>query len=157
MKAGFVAVAGCANVGKSTLSSRLLGPELSAVSHRQQITRYCVRGTVSAHGSQMALVDTPGWQDQHGGALNASLRRRAAAAVSAADACMLVVEGTHMRSADRAIAARIPAYTPTVIAFNKLDSVTARSICRPSSRQAHGAHAQPWFPFRQRAVKGWMP
>ncbi len=136
MKAGFVAVAGRPNVGKSTLFNRLLGPELSIVSHRQQTTRYCVRGIVAAHGSQMALVDTPGWQDQHGGALNAALRRRAEAAVPAADACLLVVEGTRLRPADRAIAARIPASTPTVIAFNKLDVVRRREELLPAIEQA---------------------
>lgn len=135
MRAGFVAVAGRPNVGKSSLFNRMLGPKLAIVSHRRQTTRYCVRGIVNTADAQIALVDTPGWQTALGGALNASLRRRAEKNVPSADVGLLVVEGSRLRSDDRKIAGLVPRGLPMVVAFNKLDLVRRREELLPVIRE----------------------
>ncbi|MGA0600565.1 GTPase Era [Caulobacter sp. KR2-114] len=59
-RAGFAAVIGAPNAGKSTLVNRLVGSKVSIVTRKVQTTRFPVRG-VALHGdSQIVLVDTPG-------------------------------------------------------------------------------------------------
>ena len=59
-RCGFVALAGRANVGKSTLMNRILGAKLSIVSEVPQTTRFPVRGILHRPGLQIVFIDTPG-------------------------------------------------------------------------------------------------
>jgi GTP-binding protein Era len=59
-KAGFAAVIGAPNAGKSTLVNRLVGSKVSIVTKKVQTTRFPVRGVAMAGDSQIILVDTPG-------------------------------------------------------------------------------------------------
>jgi GTP-binding protein Era len=59
-RAGFVAILGAPNAGKSTLLNRLVGAKLAAVSPKAQTTRFRIRGIVMRGASQIVLVDTPG-------------------------------------------------------------------------------------------------
>ncbi len=59
-RAGFAAVIGAPNAGKSTLVNRLVGRKVSIVTHKVQTTRFQVRGVMTRAASQIVLVDTPG-------------------------------------------------------------------------------------------------
>lgn len=59
-KAGFVALIGAPNVGKSTLLNRVVGAKVSIVTHKPQTTRSRLRGVAIRGGSQIIFVDTPG-------------------------------------------------------------------------------------------------
>ena len=59
-RAGFVAVIGAPNAGKSTLVNRLTGSKVSIVTQKVQTTRFPVRGIAMAGQAQIVLVDTPG-------------------------------------------------------------------------------------------------
>ena len=59
-RAGFVALIGAPNAGKSTLINRLVGTKVSIVSHKVQTTRTIVRGIAMIGRSQVIFVDTPG-------------------------------------------------------------------------------------------------
>ena len=59
-RAGFVAIIGAPNAGKSTLTNRLVGAKVSIVTQKVQTTRFPVRGVAMAGESQIVLVDTPG-------------------------------------------------------------------------------------------------
>jgi GTP-binding protein Era len=59
-RAGFVAVIGAPNAGKSTLVNRLVGSKVSIVTRKVQTTRFPVRGVAMVGEAQMVLVDTPG-------------------------------------------------------------------------------------------------
>ncbi len=59
-RAGFVAVIGAPNAGKSTLVNRLVGAKVSIVTQKVQTTRFPVRGVAVEGAVQMVLVDTPG-------------------------------------------------------------------------------------------------
>lgn len=59
-RAGFIALIGAPNAGKSTLINQLVGTKVSIVTHKVQTTRAIVRG-IAMHGkSQLVFVDTPG-------------------------------------------------------------------------------------------------
>ena len=59
-RAGFAAVIGAPNAGKSTLVNRLVGAKVSIVTQKVQTTRFPVRGVAIEGTSQIVLVDTPG-------------------------------------------------------------------------------------------------
>jgi GTP-binding protein Era len=59
-RAGFAAVLGAPNAGKSTLVNRLVGSKVSIVTRKAQTTRFPVRGVAIEGESQIVLVDTPG-------------------------------------------------------------------------------------------------
>jgi GTP-binding protein Era len=59
-RAGFAAVIGAPNAGKSTLVNRLVGTKVSIVTKKVQTTRFPVRGVAMAGAAQIVLVDTPG-------------------------------------------------------------------------------------------------
>ena len=59
-KAGFVALIGAPNAGKSTLLNSLVGSKVSIVSRKVQTTRALVRGIAIEGEAQIVFVDTPG-------------------------------------------------------------------------------------------------
>lgn len=59
-KAGFVALIGEPNAGKSTLTNRMVGAKVSIVTHKVQTTRTRIRGVAIEGDSQIVFVDTPG-------------------------------------------------------------------------------------------------
>ena len=58
-RAGFVALIGEPNAGKSTLLNRMVGAKVSIVTHKVQTTRARIRGVVIEGATQIVFVDTP--------------------------------------------------------------------------------------------------
>ncbi len=130
-RAGFVALIGEPNAGKSTLTNRMVGSKISIVTHKVQTTRTRIRGVAIEGKSQIVLVDTPGLFRP---------RRRldramvAAAWSGAADADVIVlmieahrgitegvkaiVEGLKERAPDR----------PVALVINKIDRVPSEKL-----------------------------
>ncbi len=59
-RAGFVALIGEPNAGKSTLTNQMVGAKVSIVTHKVQTTRTRIRGVAIEDNSQLVFVDTPG-------------------------------------------------------------------------------------------------
>lgn len=59
-KAGFVAIIGAPNAGKSTLTNAMVGTKVAIVTHKVQTTRFPVRGVAHSGDAQIVIVDTPG-------------------------------------------------------------------------------------------------
>ncbi|MGI9352267.1 MAG: GTPase Era [Rhizobiaceae bacterium] len=59
-RAGFVALIGAPNAGKSTLMNQLVGSKISIVTHKVQTTRAVMRGIAIHENCQIVFVDTPG-------------------------------------------------------------------------------------------------
>ena len=59
-RAGFAAIIGAPNAGKSTLTNALVGTKVAIVTHKVQTTRFPVRGIAHSGDAQIVIVDTPG-------------------------------------------------------------------------------------------------
>jgi GTP-binding protein Era len=134
-RAGFCALLGLPNVGKSTLMNRLVGRRLVAVSPKPETTRNRIVGVHlieldEAAKAQIAYVDTPGLQMGRG-ALRRFMRDETAAAASDCDVALLVVDATdprgrapsRMADEDAQPIATAAQRVPTVVALNKIDRV----------------------------------
>ncbi len=76
-RAGFVAIVGKPNVGKSTLLNTILGVKVAPITSKPQTTRRGVRGIYSADQRQLVFVDTPGYHrggTRLSGAMNQAVR-----------------------------------------------------------------------------------
>jgi GTPase len=137
VRAGFCAIVGLPNVGKSTLLNRMLGRRLVAVSAKPQTTRDRILGvhTVELPGetpsrAQIAYVDTPGVQDGRG-PLRRYMRDASLGAASDADVVLLLVDATdrkgrtpeRMSETDAAALADASRAHPVIVALNKVDRV----------------------------------
>jgi GTP-binding protein Era len=124
-RAGFAAIVGRPNVGKSTLLNRLLGQKLAIVSPKPQTTRSRILGVVTRPDAQVALLDTPGLHSARGG-LNERLVEQALRTLSDADVALFLIEAgspaidTATRKALEQVKA---ARKPTLLVINKIDMV----------------------------------
>src|SRR5208283_4722318 len=90
-RAGYVAIVGRPNVGKSTLLNASIGEKISIVSRKAQTTRHRITGILTRPQVQFVFVDTPGFQTEHGGALNRLLNRNVTQALHEVDVVLWVV------------------------------------------------------------------
>ena len=92
-RAGFVAVLGRPNVGKSTLVNQLVGAKVTITAASPNTTRHAVRGILTEGDTQIVLVDTPGLHRPRttlGGRLNETAR----SAADDVDVILAVVDAT---------------------------------------------------------------
>jgi GTP-binding protein Era len=122
VRAGFVALAGRPNVGKSTLVNALVGEKVAIVSDKPQTTRRAVRGVATAPGWQLVLVDLPGVQRPRD-ALTQRMQRRVELELAESDAALLVLDGEQgVGPGDRFLGHLLSGGSvPVVIAVNKID------------------------------------
>ncbi len=145
MRAGFCAIVGLPNVGKSTLLNGILGERLAAVSPKPQTTRNRILGihhldlapppegeadAETPRRAQIAFLDTPGIQ-LGSGALRRYMRDEALTAAGSCDVALLVIDATDTRgrnpgrlgAEDAAPLAAAIRQIPLVVALNKVDKV----------------------------------
>jgi GTPase len=121
-RAGFVALAGRPNAGKSTLVNAIVGGKVAIVSDKPQTTRREIRGIATRDDWQLVLADLPGVQRPRD-ALTERMQRRVEHALDDADAVLFVVNGEQqVGPGDRFIADAIRrSGLPAVTAVNKVD------------------------------------
>ncbi len=123
-RAGFIALAGRPNVGKSTFLNAVVGRKVAIVSDRPQTTRRAIRGVVHRGDSQLVLVDLPGVQRPQD-ALTERMAARVQQELRGSDAALLMLNGEQgVGPGDRFIARALAAAEPPVtVAVNKIDRV----------------------------------
>jgi GTP-binding protein Era len=127
-RAGFVALAGRPNVGKSTLVNTVVGEKVAITADRAQTTRRAIRGVRTEGEWQIVVVDLPGVQRPRD-ALTARMARRVREELEGADAVLLVLNGEQgVGPGDRFIAHALvesmAAPTSATIAVNKVDRLS---------------------------------
>ena len=134
-RCGLVAIVGRPNVGKSTLLNALVGQKVSITSRKAQTTRHRITGIRTLGESQFVFVDTPGFQTQHGAALNRTLNRTVKGVLADVDVVLFVVEAGRFTLDDAKVLALMPApgkgARPVILVANKLDAVRRRAELAP--------------------------
>jgi GTP-binding protein Era len=131
-RAGFVAMAGRPNAGKSTLLNQIVGEKVAIVSPRPQTTRRAIRGVATGADWQLVVVDLPGVQKPRD-ALTERMQRRMESELRDSDAALFVLNGDQeIGPGDRFIGAALKkAALPTITVLNKLDLLDrARTLRR---------------------------
>jgi GTP-binding protein Era len=121
-RAGFVALLGPPNAGKSTLMNQLLGQKLAIVTAKPQTTRSRILGIHNIEGAQLLFVDTPGLHESER-TLNAALNDAVDEAVRGCDVGVVLVDHTRgWEPLHDALCEKLARYEkPFVIGATKLD------------------------------------
>jgi GTP-binding protein Era len=122
-RAGFVAILGRPNAGKSTLLNALLGTKLAIVAPRPQTTRTAIQGVLKLPGAQIVFVDTPGIHESST-LLNKHMMDQVRASADA-DVVLLLIDATARFSEDHDGAVSLVKKTgaPAIAVFNKIDKL----------------------------------
>jgi len=144
-RAGFVALVGRPNVGKSTLLNRLVGEKMAIVSRRPQTTRTRITGIKHLPHAQVVFVDTPGLHEGTG-RLGELMVKTAERALQDVDLVCLVLEATEKPDRlDRAVFQRLRGTrAPVYAVLNKDDLVAPKSKLLPLISACRAA-----FPFKE--------
>ena len=144
MKAGFrtgtVAIVGRPNVGKSTLTNRLVGARVSITSKKAQTTRHRINGVLTTDDAQYVFVDTPGFQTTHRNALNRAMNRAVTSAFIDVDLILLVVEAGRWGSGEAELLQRLPEGTPVILVINKIDRLADKAALLPFLAESAARH-----------------
>ncbi len=154
-RAGFVALAGRPNVGKSTLVNAIVGEKVAIVSDRPQTTRRAIRGVHQRGDSQIVLVDLPGFQRPRD-SLTARMARRVQQELEGADAALLMINAEQgVGPGDRFIATVLAeAHTPVTIAVNKVDRLARALLVSALQAATQLEPAAEVFPISARTGEG---
>jgi GTPase len=121
-KAGFVAIVGRPNAGKSTLVNRLVGQKIAIVTSKPQTTRNRIQGIVSKPEGQIVFIDTPGLHEADS-ALGRQMMHEVAAALEGIDVLLLMVDASRAYPhADALLLQKAERFRgKTILALNKVD------------------------------------
>jgi len=123
-RAGFVAIVGRPNAGKSTLLNRFVGQKVAIVTSKPQTTRNRIQGIVTQPQGQVVFIDTPGVHEPDS-ALNRQMMREVAAALEGIDVLLLMVDAIRALPHEDALllekAKRFEG--KTILALNKIDRI----------------------------------
>jgi GTP-binding protein Era len=126
-----MAIIGRPNVGKSTLTNRLVGAKISITSKKAQTTRHRIHGVLTTTDTQFIFVDTPGFQTTHKNALHRLMNRSVTSSFSDVDVILLVVEAGRWGSGENEIVRMLPAGKPVLLAINKIDRLSSKTELLP--------------------------
>lgn len=96
-KAGFVAVVGLPNAGKSSLVNALVEQKVAIISSKPQTTRDNILGIINGDDYQIVLVDTPGVHHSKN-ALDKAMMKNVRSAVNGVDLILYLIDGTTLPS-----------------------------------------------------------
>ena len=132
IRAGYVAIVGRPNVGKSTLVNTLVGTQLAAVSPKPQTSRYRILAVLHGDGFQVGLLDTPGRPaEPRVDALSRRMLRETRQALEIADLAVLISAPREPGDVEETLLDEIKGQDlPVIVAVNKLDTVR-KSVMLP--------------------------
>ena len=136
-KTAMITIAGRPNVGKSTLTNRLVGEKVAIVSHKPQTTRNRICGIVNRGETQFIFVDTPGFHKPRTklGDYMVNVTRQS---VSEVDAVLLMVEPiANLGPQEEALLEQLrQTGEPVILVINKIDTVEKDALLAVIARYA---------------------
>ena len=141
-RAGYVALIGRPNAGKSTLLNRLVGEKIAAVSNKPQTTRFKILGIVTRPEGQIVLVDTPGVH-KPGYELNRRMMSAVHDALLSVDlVCLLRDASVPTGNGDRFVLDLVKqSAKPSLLLLNKTDKLSDKSKLLPLIEWYNGQHS----------------
>lgn len=123
-RAGFVAIIGRPNSGKSTLLNQVVGQKLAIVTSKPQTTRNRIQGIVTTPRGQIVFIDTPGLHEADS-ALGRQMNHEIAAALEGIDVLLLMVDASDSEpAADHLLLEKAKEFPgKTILALNKIDRI----------------------------------
>ena len=127
-KAGFIAIVGRPNTGKSTLVNALVGTKIVITSHHPNTTRNPIRGIINRDNFQMIVVDTPGMHKPKT-ALGTRLNSMVNENIDATDAVVLCLPANEdIGAGDEYIAKQIKGRQEVFLVVTKVDTVSKSEL-----------------------------
>ncbi len=127
MKAGYVAIIGKPNVGKSTLLNHLLGAKISAVTSKPQTTRKRILGILTEGEYQACFIDTPGIIEAEY-ELQEQMVKQIKSAIADADVLVLLIDPWFKNDRSFWQFTDLADEIPKIIAVNKIDLVSRNDL-----------------------------
>ena len=154
-KTAVVSVVGRPNVGKSTLTNKLVGQKVAIVSSKPQTTRTRITGLLNKNGTQYVFLDTPGLHKPRT-QLGDYMCKVVTDTVSEVDAAMLVVEPiANIGPAEESLIAQIKAHhMPAVLVINKIDTVKKEALLNVIATYAAAHEFEAVVPISARTGEG---
>lgn len=124
-KAGFVAIVGRPNVGKSTLLNALIGQKVAITSPKPQTTRHRISGIVTTPDYQLVFVDTPGMH-QGKDLLNRTIDKVAVSSLKDVDIVLFVVDRKKTAAETHIMSYFDTLKIPVFLLINKIDTLASK-------------------------------
>lgn len=126
--AGFAAIVGRPNVGKSTLTNGLIGEKIAIMSDRPQTTRNKIMCILNTDNAQIMFLDTPGIHKPHH-KLGEYMVRTAEGTLKEVDVILFVIDVSEKRGAgeDYILELLRRVKTPVILVANKIDKLQDKS------------------------------
>lgn len=128
-RAGFIALIGRPNAGKSTLLNHILNHKVAIVSNKAQTTRNMIRGIKTTNEYQMVFIDTPGiHKPQH--ELGRQLNRLAFSALEGVDVIYYLLDATKPfgKGDQFVLDLCLKQELPILLILNKIDLITKKQL-----------------------------
>ena len=128
-RAGFVAIIGRPNAGKSTLMNRLVGHKVAIVTSRPQTTRNRILGMVNRPNAQVVLIDTPGIH-RADSALGRQMMDELGQALEGIDVLAVMIDASQgLTQGDRLALERAKQFSgPVIVLLNKIDLIAKSAL-----------------------------
>lgn len=154
-KTAVVSVVGRPNVGKSTLTNKLVGQKVAIVSSKPQTTRTRITGVLSRGETQYVLLDTPGLHKPRS-RLGDYMCKVVTDTVSEVDVAVLVVEPIpNIGPAEETLIAQIKQHhMPAILVINKIDTVKKEELLAVISTYAAAHEFDAVVPISARTGEG---
>ncbi len=126
-KSGFVTIIGKSNVGKSSLTNRIIGEKVSAVVNKKQTTRKNAKAILNRPNSQIVFIDTPGIFESKT-LLDKTMNKSAISSIEDVDLIVYMIDATDKNIDQKTINIIKESNKKTILAINKIDLISKEKL-----------------------------